>query len=193
MSVLNLAVFGIRTKTVQDEYMKRLYALMEKWSVILELGATPAVDFLPALRIVPQWMLGNWKDRALEVGALMKSLYSTVLGRVQERRVRGIRKDSFMDRILDQQEKNQLSDNQLLFLGGVLMEGGSDTSSSLILTIIQAMVEYPQVQARSLRAFRAFRDLLLILCVGLTRKLMPSLATRGRPGGRTSPNSRTST
>ena len=184
MSVLNLAVFGIRTKTVQDEYMKRLYALMEKWSVILELGATPAVDFLPALRIVPQWML---------VGALMKSLYSTVLGRVQERRVRGIRKDSFMDRILDQQEKNQLSDNQLLFLGGVLMEGGSDTSSSLILTIIQAMVEYPQVQARSLRAFRAFRDLLLILCVGLTRKLMPSLATRGRPGGRTSPNSRTST
>ena len=128
--------------------MKRLYALMDKWSLILELGATPPVDFLSVLTLVPQWMLGNWKDRALEVESLMKSLYTTVLGRVQERRVRGVQKDSFMDRILDQQEKNQLSDNQLLFLGGVLMEGGSDTSSSLILTIIQAMIEYPQVQAR---------------------------------------------
>ena len=128
--------------------MERLYELMDKWSLILELGATPPVDFLSILAIVPQWILGNWKDRALEVETLMKSLYTTVLDRVHERRVRGVQKDSFMDRVLDQQEKNQLSDNQLRFLGGVLMEGGSDTSSSLILTIIQAMIEYPQVQAR---------------------------------------------
>lgn len=52
----------------------------------------------------------------------------------------------FMDRVLDGQEKNQLSRNELYFLGGVLMEGGSDTSSSLILVIILAMMAYPNVQ-----------------------------------------------
>ena len=78
----------------------------------------------------------------------MDVLYSDVLGRVKQRRKRNIQRGSFMDRVLDQQEKNQLTDNQLLFLGGVLMEGGSDTSSSLILTIIQAMTKYPDVQAR---------------------------------------------
>ncbi|KAJ5667194.1 m-hydroxybenzyl alcohol hydroxylase [Penicillium longicatenatum] len=54
-----------------------------------------------------------------------------------------------MDRVLDRMEKTPLSESQLRFLGGVLMEGGSDTSSSLILTIIQAMTKLSAVQARA--------------------------------------------
>jgi cytochrome P450 len=53
-----------------------------------------------------------------------------------------------MDRVLDAQGQTALTENELRFLGGVLMEGGSDTSSSLILTIIQAMTKYPEVQAK---------------------------------------------
>ena len=145
--LLTKAVFGIRTKTVKDEYMRRLYALMDKWSLVMEVGSTPPVDSFSLLRLVPQRFLGNWKSRALEVHNLMESLYATILERVRERR-KYVNRDSFMDRVLDQQEKNQLTENQLLFLGGVLMEGGSDTSSSLILSIIQAMTKYPKVQAR---------------------------------------------
>lgn len=78
----------------------------------------------------------------------MKSLYSEVLQEVEQRRECGINKDSFMDRVLDGQEKNQLSRNELYFLGGVLMEGGSDTSSSLILAVLLAMMAYPHVQER---------------------------------------------
>ncbi|KAB8078110.1 cytochrome P450 [Aspergillus leporis] len=148
-SITNSLVFGIRTKTVQDEYMIRLYALMDKWSLVQELGATPPVDSFAALRLVPQWLLGNWRNRALEVGDMMQDLYSTVLNRVRDRRTQGIHRGSFMDRVLDGLEKAPLTENQLRFLGGVLMEGGSDTSSSLILTIIQAMIKYPHVQARA--------------------------------------------
>ena len=78
----------------------------------------------------------------------MQSLYLTVLDQVRDRRGRGIHRDSFMDRVLDRMEKTPLTESQLRFLGGVLMEGGSDTSSSLILTIIQAMTKFPAVQAR---------------------------------------------
>jgi cytochrome P450 len=53
-----------------------------------------------------------------------------------------------MDWVLDTLKQTPLSENELRFLGGVLMEGGSDTSSSLILTIIQAMTKYPEVQAK---------------------------------------------
>ena len=121
---------------------------MDKWSLVMELGATPPVDSFPPLRWIPQRLLGNWQTRAKEVGVMMKSLYTEVLHQVEERRERGINKDSFMDRVLDQQEKNHLSRNELYFLGGVLMEGGSDTSSSLILAIVLAMMAYPQVQER---------------------------------------------
>lgn len=114
----------------------------------MELGATPPVDSFPLLKVIPQRLLGNWRSRANHVGGLMKSLYSEVLQEVEQRRERGINKDSFMDRVLDGQEKNQLSRNELYFLGGVLMEGGSDTSSSLILAVLLAMMAYPHVQER---------------------------------------------
>ncbi len=78
----------------------------------------------------------------------MTSLYTEVLQRVYARRSANIKKDSFMDRVLDQQETNQFDEHQLAFLGGTLMEGGSDTSSSLILAIVQAMTQYPEVQKR---------------------------------------------
>ena len=82
----------------------------------------------------------------MEVGDLMTSLYTEVLQRVYDRRNANIVKDSLMDRVLDQQDTNHFTEHQLAFLGGTLMEGGSDTSSSLILAIIQAMTEYPEVQ-----------------------------------------------
>jgi cytochrome P450 len=128
--------------------MTRLYDIMEKWSLVLEVGATPPVDSFALLRLLPQRLLGNWKSRALEVEQLMKALYGDVLAKVRERRTAGIQRHSFMDSVLDSQEKLELSENQLMFLGGVLMEGGSDTSSSLILSLMQAMTKYPEVQAR---------------------------------------------
>ncbi|CAF9929816.1 MAG: hypothetical protein HETSPECPRED_007462 [Heterodermia speciosa] len=148
-SITNTLVFGIRTKAIDSEYMERLYTIMEKWSLVMELGATPPVDSFPLLKLIPQRFLGNWRSRAEQVGGLMKSLYSEVLREVEERRERGVGRDSFMDRVLDGQEKNRLSRNELYFLGGVLMEGGSDTSSSLILAILLAVMAYPDVQRRA--------------------------------------------
>ncbi|XHF97147.1 hypothetical protein AWENTII_000749 [Aspergillus wentii] len=129
-SITNSLVFGIRSKTVRDEYMEKLFALMEKWSLVQELGATPPVDDFKLLRMLPQWMLGNWRNRALEVENLMQSLYSTVLNQVRDRRTKGVYRDSFMDRVLDKLEKTPLSESQLRFLGG-------------------ALTKFPAVQARA--------------------------------------------
>ena len=78
----------------------------------------------------------------------MPSWYTEVLQRVYARRNANIKKDSLMVRVLDQQETNGFNEHQLAFFGGTYMEGGSDTFSSLILAIIQAMTEYPEVQKR---------------------------------------------
>lgn len=141
----------MRTKVIRSEYMTRLYALMEEWSEILEVGATPPIDSFPLLKLVPEKLLGRWKSRAVRVGELMTGLYTEALDQVQQRRrERGLNRGSFMDRVLDQQNEKTggLAPSQLRFLGGVLMEGGSDTSSSLILAMVQAMIEFPEVQKR---------------------------------------------
>lgn len=153
-SISNSIVFGIRTPNVRSAYMTRLYTLMESWSVLMETGNTPPVDIFPWLKLVPQRFLGNYKTRALAVGKQMEDLYEDVLQHVLRRReTRNI--GSFMDVVLDQQEKNMLPRDQLRFIGGVLMEGGSDTSSSLILTIVLALILNPDVQARAHREISA--------------------------------------
>lgn len=144
--------------------MSRLYTLMESWSVLMETGNTPPVDIFPWLKRVPQRLFGNYKTRARAVGRQMEALYEDVLQQVLRRReaapAGGSRAaaaagKSFMDAVLDQQAKNELPRDQLRFIGGVLMEGGSDTSSSLILTIVLALILNPEVQARAHREIAA--------------------------------------
>lgn len=54
-----------------------------------------------------------------------------------------------MDNVLDQEEKLGLSNHQLYFLGGVLMEGGSDTTSALIIAFIHAMTKWGDVLVKA--------------------------------------------
>lgn len=128
--------------------MVKLYELMEKWSQIMEVGNTPPIDIFPWLKYAPERFLGNWRTRALSVKKEMHALYEEYLDRVIERRAKHVDKKSFMDAVLDENESGKgygFTRQQLCFLGGGLMEGGSDTSSSVILSFLQAMTRWPEV------------------------------------------------
>lgn len=129
---------------------------MEEWSKIMETGATPPVDIFPALKWVPECLLGNWITRSRNVGKAMDRLYSRMVSHAIQRRAQSGSRHSFIDALLDQKElTHNLTPNQLNFLGGVLMEGGSDTSSSIIIAFIQAMVNFPHVQKKAQRELDA--------------------------------------
>jgi len=53
------------------------------------------------------------------------------------------------DRILDQNEKNGLTNHNVMLLAGVTIKGGSDTSASTLSSWVQAMVLYPEVQKKA--------------------------------------------
>lgn len=129
--------------------MKRLYAVLKRFQEVTEFGAMPPVDFYPFLKYVPESFLGNWVSRATSVHDGMFQLYADLLGVVRERRKNHVNKSSFMDRVLDSEEKLGLNEHQLSYLGGVAMDGGSDTSSVVILTFIKAMVCFPEVQKKA--------------------------------------------
>ena len=120
--------------------------MMEKWSKVVEPGATPPVDIFPILKWIPQRFFNNWITRSRNVGIAMNRLFGRMVSHVIQRRMKSGSRPCFLDNILDQQEKLQLNRNELNFLCGTLMEGGSETSSSVILTFIQAMIKYPYVQ-----------------------------------------------
>lgn len=111
----------------------------------MEPGNTPPVDIYSFLHYIPQCLLGNWSARAQGVSDNMNELYAEYLDRVELRRRKVGSNGSFMDIVLEQNEKLGLTRHQLYFLGGVLMEGGSDTSSSIILAFIHAMTKWVDV------------------------------------------------
>lgn len=115
----------------------------------MEIGATPPVDVFPILKWVPERFLGNWITRSRRVGRAMDALYGRTIARVQHRRLRAGSRGSFIDGVLDQQEKLGLSQDEVNFLGGVMMEGGTETTSSVMLTFIHAMIKFPRVQKKA--------------------------------------------
>ncbi|KAF2634232.1 cytochrome P450 [Massarina eburnea CBS 473.64] len=157
-SIITSLIFGIRTASVRTPHMLQLYHVMEKWSAVMETGATPPVDIFGFLKWVPESLLGNWKTRAREVNKLMTALYGSMVGRMLKRREAGYRTTSFLDTVLDATETPSngkegqgltLNENELNFLAGVMMEGGSDTTASILLAFIQAMIKYPHIQKRA--------------------------------------------
>ncbi|KAJ5769077.1 hypothetical protein N7520_003636 [Penicillium odoratum] len=153
-SIIMSLLYGIRTPSCDVLHMQQLYEIMEKWSKIMETGATPPVDIFPWLKWIPQHWLGNWIDRSMEVCRGMKGLYGSFRRRAIEARQNAernsqIRAHTFMDYVLDLQEKVRLTDNQVDFLGGVMMEGASDTGSTMLLVMIQAMVQHPEIQEQA--------------------------------------------
>lgn len=54
-----------------------------------------------------------------------------------------------MDQVFDMKEKDggesMLDDEQVAYIGGVLLEGGSDTTSSLTLSFLLACCAFPEV------------------------------------------------
>lgn len=142
-------VFGVRTPYTDTPHMTKLYEMMENWSKVMETGNTPPVDLIPALHYVPERLLGNWKSRAKDVSKEMNELYSEYLDLVLSRREKDVNKGSFMDTVLDQNEKLGFSRHQLYFLGGVMMEGGSDTSSAIIIAFIHAMTKWSEVMKKA--------------------------------------------
>ncbi|KAH8804413.1 putative cytochrome P450 [Xylogone sp. PMI_703] len=144
-SIIMSLVYGIRTPKVDTPHMTQLYDMMENWSQLMEPGATPPVDIYPFLHWLPQAFFGNWVSRSQNVGNEMNKLYSSVVDRVRKRRELVGSKGSLIDLVLDQNDKLALNPHEIYFLGGVLMEGGSDTSSSIIIAFIHAMTKWNDI------------------------------------------------
>ena len=115
----------------------------------MEAGAAPPVDIFPIFKWIPQRFFNNWITRSRDVGIAADKLYGRMVSHVIQRRLKAGSRRSFLDNVLDQQEKLQLNRNELNFLGGVLLEGGTDTSSGVILAFIHAMIKYPYVQTKA--------------------------------------------
>lgn len=135
--------------------MNDLYDVLEGLSEIFEMGATPPVDIFPIFRHIPDSLFNNWRSRSRRVEDTMLNLYGPLVDRVLQRREESGSRSTYLDGVLDQQEKLQLTRHEIDLMVGNLLEGGSDTSSIMTIAFIQAMACYPEMQQEAQREIDA--------------------------------------
>jgi cytochrome P450 family 619 len=144
-AVILSSVFGVRGAHFQDPKVKRLYHVQDQFTAIMETGATPPVDVFPILKSLPDF-LSPWRKWALSIRKEQRTLYFELLQDVKDRLEHGISRNCFMDTLLtSEKSKHNLDEEHIAYVGGVLMEGGSDTTASTLLSFLLAMAKHPSI------------------------------------------------
>ena len=125
------ALYGKRCPTWDSPEVVQIYDVMDRWTALLEVGATPPINEYKFLRYFPTF-LAPWKVKMREVKRDMRKLHYGLLEECKIRRAAGIYRESFAEACLEAQKDSGLNDDNLAWLMGSLLEAGSDTVSFLI-------------------------------------------------------------
>ncbi|KAL2862208.1 cytochrome P450 [Aspergillus lucknowensis] len=146
-SIIMSLVFGIRTPRYDTPHYLELQRVVTEMSGLGEIGASPPVDWFPMLKYIPERLWGNWRTRAAKLRRRILGLYAPLVDQVIERRKNEIgHRGSFLDGVLDQNEKLGLARTEIEIMCGNLLEGGTDTMATTLLVFCQAMAMNPHVQ-----------------------------------------------
>ncbi|KIA75506.1 hypothetical protein HK57_00005 [Aspergillus ustus] len=150
-SIIMSLVFGIRTPRYDTPHYLALQTIMTELSALGEIGATPPVDLLPILKYIPEKLYGNWRSRAAHLRQKLLDLHGPLVDQVISRREKIGKSHSFLDGVLDGQPELQLTRNEIDIMCGNLLEGGTDTMATTLLTLCQAMGMHPDIQREAHR------------------------------------------
>ncbi|KAK7044399.1 cytochrome P450 [Favolaschia claudopus] len=106
------------------------------------------VDTLPFLDRLPDF-LAPWRAEAKQKFAKDSQTYTRLINEVKSRMDANVGLECFSARLYDQQEKMNLSNEELAYLVGVAFEAGTETTASSILWFLMAMVLYPETLRRA--------------------------------------------
>lgn len=116
-AVILASIYGQRGRDFNDPKISRLYHTQDRYTTILAPGSTPPVDLLPFLRHLP----GAWKREAKEVRRLQSSLYKSLADETKARLQAGKATGCFIEQLLRDQEKLELDDEHLAYMGGIMV------------------------------------------------------------------------
>ncbi|KAJ6011550.1 cytochrome P450 [Penicillium sp. IBT 35674x] len=139
-------VWGHRGATFESFFGRCVYDAMDSYSESLEPGANPPVDEFPFLKYLPS-IISPWRQRAVKSYTAMDNTWAAARVYCDKRRSQGERRICIADRLLDDpKQAGKMTDNQINHFLGVLVEGGADTTSSAVLTMIACLARNPEHQ-----------------------------------------------
>ncbi|KIW91638.1 uncharacterized protein Z519_07606 [Cladophialophora bantiana CBS 173.52] len=143
-AVILEAVYGQRGATYDDPKITGFFEIEMAFAEIMAAGATPPVDAFPFLKHIPSF-LAHYKSLAVAVGNKQKAFYNALFDKTKARMERGDTAPCYMQKLLEGSLQSGLSHDQLVYVGGILLEAGSETSASNLHLFVLAMISHPEV------------------------------------------------
>jgi len=147
-SVILSVLFGKRAPRYETKEVTDFFHAQHKWEEVLEPGAHPPMDLIPILKKVPE-SLAPWKSLCKLTRKLQRDLYFGLLAETEQRIANHQENNCFMEQILARQEEFGMNRELVGYLGGVLLEGASDTTSSTLQSLVLALTAFPEVQKKA--------------------------------------------
>ncbi|KAL2061086.1 hypothetical protein VTL71DRAFT_9138 [Oculimacula yallundae] len=140
--------YRIRTPSHNTPHLRAITKITSQTASLIVPGRLPPVDVFPFLKLVPERFLGNWVTLCTDLQKASDKLYTSILEAVIERRKNQATQDTFVDRCLDNKEY-EFSFHELMYITGAVLDAGTDTTSSILITLIQMLCAYPDCLKRA--------------------------------------------
>ncbi|KAI3558589.1 cytochrome P450 2D18 [Colletotrichum abscissum] len=156
-SIATITIFGQRAPSWESFWAYCLFqslhensADLVKVSTILEPGSYLPVDQFPILKWIPD-RLAKSRQRGKELYYTITNIWTKAREDVELRRSQGIRRESLIDKLLDEEIKCDVPLSYTAFnnfLGGLQM-AAADTTATATLTNIMLLAKHPEAQEKA--------------------------------------------
>ncbi|KAK7051593.1 hypothetical protein VNI00_004572 [Paramarasmius palmivorus] len=147
-SVIMSVLWGKRCPRHETKETIDIFVASRIWNELIAPGAIPPIDILPLLSYIPEsW--AKWKRQVRELKEKHRTTHLALFDECERRMKRGEGNGSYMEEVLSRQEEFGLTREILGYVGTVLIEGGSDTTSAALQTLILFLTAYPEVQQKA--------------------------------------------
>uniref|UniRef100_A0A0W0F4D7 Putative cytochrome P450 n=1 Tax=Moniliophthora roreri TaxID=221103 RepID=A0A0W0F4D7_MONRR len=146
-SVIMSILFGKRCPRYESVESTAFFDAAEAFNHALS-PSVPPVDLFPFLDYLPErWAW--WKRLAREVKKMQHDLYFGLVDECEKRMQRGEHNGSFMEILLSKQKELDLNREMIGHLGGVLLEGATETTTSALRRIVLFLAAFPDAQRKA--------------------------------------------
>ncbi|KAI5360115.1 putative cytochrome P450 [Septoria linicola] len=142
-SVVLAVVFG-RRATPDDQDLRASLQATDEYLAMLGPGSSVA-DIFPFLTQMPYFTkLQPWRWHADELCERTAAIYKKEVEGVKERMRLGVQKPCFMTEFLESKADRAFTEEEVLFIAGILLEAGTDTTRMSLNQIVAAATLWPE-------------------------------------------------
>ncbi|KAI0301926.1 cytochrome P450 [Multifurca ochricompacta] len=106
------------------------------------------VELFPWMMLIPK-RFAKWKREGLKHGDEHQELFQGLLNRVKVDLDEGGTRPSFCASLLQENDRDDLTEQEMAFLAGLMYSAGAETTSTTLIWWTLAMMAFPEVQRRA--------------------------------------------